>query len=140
MATADPWLGADKVQHAVGSFGMVLAVYAILRVPPLQRRVGARTRLIVAMSASFSVGGIKELGDGEGWWWFCPCMASARDMATNLIGVAAGGALLLLGRACPDPFSARVEKACSKAWSAMCCRGPRAARSVGGAQITRSGV
>ena len=98
---ADPWFGADKLQHAVGSCGIVLVVYAVLLFPPALRRrlTSFRLRLALSMLAAAAVGGMKEVGDGEAWWWFCPCMASWRDVLWDAVGVAVGGALVTLATA-----------------------------------------
>ena len=86
----DPWLAADKAQHLALCFAIVAAAHAALRGPPL--RLGARAALALAAAAALLAALAKEAGDAAGLW---PGRASARDLAADLLGVAAGAAAVL---------------------------------------------
>jgi hypothetical protein len=81
---------SDKATHFFVSFATTLIVCAFLG-----GIVSVRKRLQYSGLITFSIGLVKELGDGWLWKWpWCPCTAEWEDLASNLLGI--GMALIAL--------------------------------------------
>lgn len=82
---------SDKATHFFVSFAITLIVCAFLR----GTIISFRKRLQYSSLIAFSIGLVKELGDGWLWKWpWCPCTADWEDLAANLLGI--GMALMAL--------------------------------------------
>lgn len=91
----DPWLGVDKLLHCVGCGAITCCTYcAVGLLRALRGR--RRTRLALGCTAGTAAGVAKEIGDSVQAWPFCPCGASPRDLAADVLGVMIGVLLILI--------------------------------------------
>lgn len=79
--TGDPWFAEDKAKHFAMAFAATGFMYGIARTVGLDRDAA----LVTAALATVAAGAGKELHDRRRGGRF-----SSRDMAWNLIGIAAG--------------------------------------------------
>ena len=100
---SDPWLGADKLYHCVACAVATSCTFAILGIAKslrLRTASARRLRLGLAVLSGSGAGVAKEIGDNWNVWPFCPCGASARDLAADALGVALGVLIALLCQRC----------------------------------------